>query len=140
MWKLVVTSSNNNLLLKIYCKNIVKILWQYFSIRIFYFLYYFSSFHFIFIPTRFISFFSFFFFLFFSSTQVSSPPSFIFFFTSRTFQRFTSERERERERERSAWASTACISTAARRPPHRSAWVRSAFFFFFFFLIFCFFY
>ena len=68
---------------------------------IFYFLYYFSSFRFIFIHSRFISFFlfSFFFYLLFSSTQVSNPPSFIFFFTSRTFQQlicFTLERERER--------------------------------------------
>ena len=96
MWKLVVTSSNNNLLLKICCKNIVKILWQYFSIRIFYFLYYFSSFHFIFIPTRFISFFSFFFFLFFSSTQVSNPPSFIHLKNiPASHICFTSEREGE---------------------------------------------
>ena len=77
---------------------------------IFYFLYYFSSFRFIFIHSRFISFFlfSFFFYLLFSSTQVSSPPSFIFFFTSRTFQQlicFTLERERERERE-------GCLSAA----------------------------
>ena len=71
MWKVVISSNlnsplklffylpiltNNNLLLKIYCENIVKILWQYFSIRIFYFLYYFSFFHFIFIHTHFISF------------------------------------------------------------------------------------
>ena len=80
--KLIFYSSiltNNNLLLKICYENIVKILLQYFSIRIFYFLYYFSSFPFIFIH-RFISFFSFFFFLFFSSTQDTQPPSFYFLF------------------------------------------------------------
>ena len=115
--------TNNNLLLKIYCENIIKILWQYFSIRIFYFLYYFSSFHFIFIHISF--FFSFFLFLvFLLHTRQTAPLLFIFFFTSRTFQRFTSERERERGEiglglhrmhlhHRSSRISAACISTAA---------------------------
>ena len=54
--------TNNNLLLKIYCENIVKILWSNFLIRIFYFLYYFLFFHFILLHTR-----------------VLYPPSFISF-------------------------------------------------------------
>ena len=90
---------------------------------IFYFLYYFSSFHFIFIHSPFHFFFSFFFFLLFSSTQVSSPPSFIFFFTLRTFQQlicFTSERERERERERAAHLPVE-IEVAERTSQWRSA-------------------
>ena len=86
--------TNNNLLLKIYCENIIKILWQYFSIRIFYFLYYFSSFHFIFIHVSFLFFI--FHFLVFLLHTTHNPLLFIFFFISRTFQRFTSERERER--------------------------------------------
>ena len=127
--------TNNNLLLKIYCKNIVKILCQYFSIRIFYFLFYFSSFHFSFIQTHFFSFFSFFFFVFFSSIQVSSAPSFILFSTSRTFQQlicFTSERERERE-------LLVHRPTAARPPPHHQAgsdWLVISFFLFFFLFLF----
>ena len=94
-------------------------------------LFFFLSFHF---HPRFISFFLFSFSCFSPPHKTHNPLLFIFFFTSRTFERFTSEREREREI--SAWASTACISTAARRPPHRLAWVRSAFSFFFFFLFF----
>ena len=116
MWKVVTSSylnsplklfcylsilTNNNLLLKIYCKNIVKILWQYFSIMIFFYffiLFFFLSFHFH--PFTFHFFFSFFFFLLFSSTQVSNPPSFIFFFTSRTFQQHICYTSEKRERER----------------------------------------
>ena len=132
MWKVVTSSNlnpplklffyspiltNNNLLLKIYCKNIVKILCQYFSIRIFYFLFYFSSFHFSFIQTHFFSFFSFFFFLFFSSIQVSSTPSFIFIFSPQehsSISHLLHIKERERERERKE-------RKKARRPPHHQA-------------------
>ena len=110
MWKVVTNSNlnpplklffyspilnNNNLLLKIYCENIVVLFFDYDFL--FFILFFFLSFHFH--PFTFHFFFSFFFFLLFSSTQVSNPPSFIFFFTSRTFQQlicFTSERERER--------------------------------------------
>ena len=58
------------------------------------------------------------------------------------------ERQRERERERGERLGEiglglhlmhlhrcSSISTAARRPPHRSAWVRSFFFFFFSYLL-----
>ena len=81
----------------------MKILWQYFSIKIFYFLYYFSFFHFIFIHTRFISFFS---FSCFSpphkcpvSTPISIPPFFYFLFhlkniPTTTFTSYQRERER----------------------------------------------
>ena len=108
MWKVITSSNlnlplkllfylliltNNNLLLKIYYENIVKILWQYFSIRIFYFLYYFSSFHFIFIHISFL-FFLFSFSCFSPPHKTHSPLLFIFFFTSRSFQCFTSKRER----------------------------------------------
>ena len=130
MWKLVVTSSNNNLLLKICCKNIVKILWQYFSIRIFYFLYYFSFFHFIFIHTRFISFFLFLVFLLHTSVQcplLSLSPLLLFSFSpqehSSNHVYFTSERERERE-------SAACPSPHCQwrsRSPKGQSWWRSAF-------------
>ena len=108
--------TNNNLLLKIYCKNIVKILCQYFSIRIFYF---------IFLPFISVSsiHISFLFFLF--SFSCFSPPYkcpaplllFLFFHLKNILAShicFTSERERERER---AWASIACISTAAPASP-----------------------
>ena len=70
--------TNNNLLLKIYCENIVKILQWHFSIRIFYFLYYFSFLHFT-LSHTFHSFFLFF-FLFFSSTHVSTTISTPFFY------------------------------------------------------------
>ena len=86
--------TNNNLLLKIYCKKYYDSIFQ-----LGFFIFYIVFLPFISFSSTFHFFFSFFFFLFFSSTQVSSPP-FIFFFTSRTFQRFTSERERERERDR----------------------------------------
>ena len=159
MWKVVTSSNlnpplklffysliltNNNLLLKIYCENIVKILWQYFSIRIFYFLYYFSSFHFIFIHISFFfSFFFFFFFSFFSSTQDTQPPFFLFSFSPQQHSSASHQRERERglglHRMHLHRRSNHCsnISTAARHPPHQSAWVRStrSFFFFFFFHI-----
>ena len=106
MWK-VVTSFNlnlllklsfyspiltdNNLLLKIYCYNIVKILWLHFSIKIFYFLYYFSFLSFHFIHTFFLSFFllhtrlslshlSLLFFLFLLPSQKCSQSHSIFFF------------------------------------------------------------
>ena len=130
--------TNNNLLLKIYCE----ILWQYFSIRIFYFLYYFSSFHFIFIHVSFLFFF-FLFLVFLLHTRHTAPLLFIFFFTSRTFQCFTSERERGEiglglHRMHLHHRSNRCssISTAARRPPYRSTWVRSACSFFCFFFSF----
>ena len=87
----------NNLLFKIYFKNIV--------VKFLFFILYiiflsFISFSFI----RVISFSFFFFYLFLSSTcplssVLSLPPSFIFFFSSRTFQ--TSEkRERERRKDK----------------------------------------
>ena len=95
---------------------------------LFFILFFFLSFHF---HPRFISFFLFSFSCFSPPHKTHNLLLFILFFTSRSFQRFTSERERE------AWASTACISTAPRRPPHQLAWVKSAFFFLFlFFFIF----
>ena len=118
MWKVVISSNlnpplklffyspiltNNNLLLKIYCENIVKILWQYFSIRIFYF-------YIIFLPFISFLFFFFLFLVFLLHTRHTAPLLFIFFSTSRAFQRFTSERERERERDRLG------------PPPHASPW------------------
>ena len=154
MWKVLTSSNlnlplklffylpiltNNNLLFKIYCENIVKILWQYFSIRIFYF-------YIIFLP--FISFSSTFHFFFSFSCfspphKTHSPPSFYFLFHLKNIPALhMRERERERE-ERSAWASTACISTAAPASPpllvvlstDRLGSDRLVLFFFFFFPI-----
>ena len=131
--------TNNNLLLKIYCENIVvKFLNQDLS---FFILFFILSFH---------------------SPPHTCPlsPFFYFFFSSRTFQQhlicsslflkkkkfailIREKRETEIEREekdweRSAWASTACISTAAPASPP-PGWVRSAclLFFFFFFILAC---
>ena len=103
--------TNNNLLFKIYCENIVVVFFN--QDFLFFILFFFLSFPFH--PYTFHFLFS---FSCFSplhkcpvSTPISIPPSFIFFFTSRSFQRFTSEREKE------AWASTACISTTAPASP-----------------------
>ena len=136
MWKVVINSNlnsllklfffspiltNNNLLLKIYCENIVvKFLNQDF---LFFILFFILSFH---------------------SPPHTCPLShfFYFFFSSRTFQqhficssvpkkkkkiallirenRETKIEREEKDWERSAWASTAAPATA-RRPPHRSA-------------------
>ena len=92
MWKVVTSSTlnsslklffyspiltNNNLLLKIYCENIVVIF-----LKIFHSLYYFSFLNLYFIHTFLFSFFfSFFYFLFFSFTRCPYlyPPSFICF-------------------------------------------------------------
>ena len=90
--------TNNNLLLKIYCKNIVKILCQYFSIRIFYFLYYFSSFHFIFFHVSFLFFF-FLFLVFLLHTSVQ-PSFFYFLFHLKNIPAFASHQRKKRERER----------------------------------------
>ena len=112
MWKVVTSSNlnlplklffyspiltNNNLLLKIYCKNIVVVFFNY---GFFFFKIFFLSFHF----HQFTFHFFFFFFLLFSSTQVSTPHSFIFLFHLKnipsTHLLHMRERERERERER----------------------------------------
>ena len=156
MWKVVISSNlnpllklffysliltNNNLLLKIYCENIIKILWQYFSIRIFLFfiLFFFLSFHF---HPRFISFFSF--SCFSPPHKTHNPPSFYFLFHLKNIpaHHIREERQREREREREIGLGLhrmhlhrrSSISTAARHPPHQSTWVRSACSFFFLFL------
>ena len=164
MWKVVTSSNlnsllklffylsiltNSNLLFKIYCENITKILWQYFSIRIFYFLYYFSLFHFIFIPTRFISFFLF-------SCSCFSPPHkcplslspffyFLFHLKNIPVTSTSTSHERERERERSPkgqsqWRSAFTMQhyhvrrpTAVRPPPHHLAGLDRLVLFFFFF-------
>ena len=110
-------------------------LWWYFSIRIFYFLYYFSSFHFIFIHISFLFFF-FLFLVFLLHTRHTAPPPFYFLFHLKNIPALHI-RERERDREslglhRVHLHLRSNISIAARRPPHRSAWVRSACSFFFF--------
>ena len=126
---------------------------------IFSFLYYFSSFHFIFIHISFLFFFfSFFFFLLFSSTQDTEPPSFYFLFHLKNIPTshicFTSETERERERVHAAPPPAEIevakrtkpveISVHPRPPPHRCSlsspplgWVRSACSFFLFFIFAC---
>ena len=150
--------TNNNLLLKIYCENIVIVFFNYD-----FFLYYFSSFHFIFIHSHFISFFlfSFFFFSFscFSPPHKCPAPFFYFLFHRKNIP--TTHLLHIREREREGYSSTAPppveIEVAERTKPveigihhaalprllphHRSSspppsWVRSAFFFFLFFFFF----
>ena len=122
MWKVITSSNlnpplksffyspiltNNNLLLKIYCENIVVIFFN--QDFLFFILFFFLLFHFH--PYTFHFFFSFFFFLFFYSTQVSSVHSylylpflyFLFHLKNIPATAFTShhrERERERESER----------------------------------------
>ena len=118
MWKVVTSSNlnpllklffyspiltNNNLLLKIYCENIVVIFFNQDFI-----LFFFLSFHFH--PYTF-HFFFFLFLVFLLHTSVQcpllslSPPSFILFFTSRTFQQPHLLHIRERERD-------CCLSAA----------------------------
>ena len=102
---------------------------------LFFILFFFLPFHF---HPHFILFFFFLFLVFLLHTRQTAPLLFIFFFTSRTFQRFTSERERERGEiglglHRMHLHRRSSISTAARCPPHQSAWVRSTCSFSFFF-------
>ena len=146
--------TNNNLLFKIYCKNIVKILSQYFSIRIF-LLFFFLSFHFH--PYTFHFFFLFLVFLLHTSVQ---PPFFYFLFLLKNIPAshicFTSEK-RERRKKESSFAALSSVEievaertkpveigvhmqhyhvrcpTAACRPPHHQAgsdWLVPFFFFF----------
>ena len=103
--------TNNNLLLKIYCENIVVVFFN--QDFLFFILFFFLSFHFN--PYTFHFFFSFFFFLFFSSTQVSSvhsylyPPFFYFLFHLKNIPATTfTLHQRERER--------VCCSSAAPSP------------------------
>ena len=92
--------TNNNLLFKIYCENIVVVFFN--QDFLFFILFFFLSFPFH--PYTFHFLFS---FSCFSplhkcpvSTPISIPPSFIFFFTSRTFQQPHLLHIKERERER----------------------------------------
>ena len=92
MWKVVTSSNfnpplklffylqiltNNNLLLKIYCENIVKILWQYFHSFIHMFHFFFSCF---FCPTHVYPYISYspFFFFFFSTFHFQNLPLYFF--------------------------------------------------------------
>ena len=121
MWKVVTSSNlnpplklflysliltNNNLLLEIYCENIVVVFFN--QDFLFFILFFFLPFHF---HPHFISFFLFSFSCFSPLHKTHSPPSFYFLFHLKNIP-VLHIRERERE-ERSAWASTACISTTA---------------------------
>ena len=152
MWKVVTSSNlnsplklffylpiliNNNLLLKIYCENIVKILWQYFLMRIF-FLYYFSSNHFIFIH---VSFHFFFFFVFLLHTSVQ-PPSFYFLFhliknIPTSLLHIKEKRERGEIGLSSFSRSSRCFSAAPASPPPLGQIGLFFLFFFFFFIYAC---
>ena len=149
MWKVVINSNlnpplklffyssvltNNNLLLKIYCKNIVVIFFN--QNFLFFILFFFLSFHF---HPSFISLFLFSFSCFSPPHKTHSPPSFYFHFHLKNIPELhMREREREREREiglglhRMHLHRRSSISTAARCPPHQSAWVRSTCSFFLF--------
>ena len=152
MWKVVSSSNlnsplklffyssiltNNNLLLKIYCENIVVKFLNYNFLSLYYFLF----FHFILLHTRVLYPPS---FIYFSPPEPSSNISFALLSSSKKKnfallireKRETEIEKEEKDWERSAWASTTCISTAtpASPPP---GWVRSACLLFFFFFHTC---
>ena len=129
--------TNNNLLFKIYCENIVVVFFN--QDFLFFILFFFLSFPFH--PYTFHFLFS---FSCFSplhkcpvSTPISIPPSFIFFFSSRTFQHLTfASHQREREIGLGLHRISS-ISTAIHCPPHHQAGSdRLVLFFFFSFFIF----
>ena len=145
MWKVVTSSNlnpplklffyspiliNNNLLLKIYYENIVKILWQYFSIR---------NFFIIFLPT--ISFSSTFPFIFsfscFSPPHKCLAPFFLFSFSSHQEHSSISLLHIREKRERGEIGlSTSSRSSVAPASPSPLGQIDLFFLFFFFFFFF----
>ena len=150
MWKVVTSSNlnpplklffyspiliNNNLLPKIYCENIVAIFFNQD-----FFLYYFSSNHFIFIHVPF-HFFFFLFLVFLLHTSVQ-PPSFYFLFhliknIPASLLHIKEKRERGEIGLSSFSCSSRCSSAAPASPPSLGQIGLFFLFFFFFFIFAC---